>query len=105
MKTHARGQAALRSVASVFLASMLLGFLPLLTGSAVATHGGVHIERQPDTNGCQGVLPTKGSENTTKRLDPNFPSDFNPGGTVGYIIDYTVDPSDVAGRRTFVITD
>jgi hypothetical protein len=58
-----------------------------------------------DGKGCNGVLPTPGSENTTKRLDPLFPSNFNPGGIVGYVIDYPVDPSDVSGRETFVITD
>ena len=105
MKTNARGHTGLRSVAALFLTSTLLGFLPLLTGSAVAIHGGVHVDLQDDTSGCQGVLPNPGSENTTKRLDPNFPSDFNPGGTVVYIIDYPVDASDVAGRQTFVITD
>ena len=56
-------------------------------------------------NGCNGVRPTPGSENTNKRLDPNYPSDFNPGGAVGFIIDYPVDAADVSGRTTFVITD
>ena len=54
-------------------------------------------------NGCDGVVTTPGSENTTKRLDPNFASDFNPGGTVGYIIDFPVDADEVGGQ--FRITD
>src|SRR5687767_10725309 len=54
-------------------------------------------------NGCEGVLPTPGSENTTKRLDPDFASDFNPGGIVGYIIDFPVDADEVGGD--FRITD
>lgn len=59
------------------------------------------------TNGCNGVRPTPGSENTKKRIDPDpdQPNDFNPGGLVSYIIDYPVDPTDVSGRSTFVITD
>ena len=57
------------------------------------------------TNGCNGVLPTPGSANTTKQLDPTAQNDFNPGGHVGYVIDYPVDASDVSGRTTFVITD
>ncbi len=59
----------------------------------------------PDTsvNGCNGVVTTPGSENTNKRLDPSFQSDFNPGGRVGYIIDFPVDVADVNGD--FAITD
>src|SRR3954452_1597572 len=75
----------------------LVWFIPASVASAA--------DVVPDTtiNGCNGVLPTPGSENTHKRLDPNFPSDFNPGGVVGYIVDFPVDASDVGGD--FEITD
>jgi uncharacterized repeat protein (TIGR01451 family) len=78
-----------------------LVWLPLLTGSASAAAPIL----VPDTtiNGCNGVLPTPGSENTHKRLDPSFPSDFNPGGVVGYIVDFPVDAADVGGD--FELTD
>ncbi|MGQ0520551.1 MAG: DUF5979 domain-containing protein [Actinomycetota bacterium] len=86
-----------------------MGVLAMLVGTSTAASGlepGVPVVTLEDgTNGCNGVLPTPGSENTTKRLDPNFASDFNPGGVVGYIVDYPVDASDVSGRETFVITD
>src|ERR1043165_8752017 len=61
--------------------------VPFLAAAAYATTGPV-LTQDSSTNGCNGVLPTPGSENTTKRLDPDFPSDFNPGGIVGYIIDF-----------------
>ncbi|HET7489677.1 MAG TPA: DUF5979 domain-containing protein [Acidimicrobiales bacterium] len=90
--------------------ALLLAGTVLAAVGATAPASGVDpgtpvVTPQESTSGCNGVLPTPGSENTTKRLDPDFPSDFNPGGTVGYIIDYPVDPSDVAGRATFEMTD
>ena len=94
-----------RAFAALFLSGLLLPLMPPMVTSSFADHGDPHVTLQPNTSGCNGVLPTPGSENTTKRLDPNFPSDFNPGGVVGYIIDYPVDAADVAGRTTFVITD
>jgi uncharacterized repeat protein (TIGR01451 family) len=82
------------------LTALLLALVWFIPGSIASAATVV-----PDTtiNGCNGVLPTPGSENTHKRLDPNFPSDFNPGGVVGYIVDFPVDPSDVGGD--FEITD
>ncbi len=81
----------------------------MLVGTSTAASGlepGVPaVTLEDGINGCNGVLPTPGSANTNKRLDPNFASDFNPGGVVGYIIDYPVDAGDVSGRETFVITD
>ena len=86
----------------VGLITALFGFV----GPAASAEGETPVVTLEDgVNGCNGVRPTPGSENTTKRLDPAFPSNFDPGGIVGYIIDYPVDPEDVAGRETFVITD
>jgi uncharacterized repeat protein (TIGR01451 family) len=95
-----------RAVGAVLVVT---GVLAMLVGTSTAASGlepGVPVVTLEDgTSGCNGVLPTPGSANTTKRLDPNFASDFNPGGVVGYIIDYPVDAGDVSGRETFVITD
>ncbi|HVF31717.1 MAG TPA: DUF5979 domain-containing protein [Acidimicrobiales bacterium] len=91
--------------AFVLALALLVGVVPALGGPAAAAEGDPVVVREAGTNGCNGVRPTPGSENTTKRLDPNYPSDLSPGGVVGYIIDFPVDPTDVAGRETFVITD
>lgn len=96
----------LRRLGPVGLAFALVAApLALLPLAAHAAEGEPEVTLQSGVNGCNGVLPNSGSENTTKRLDPNFASNFNPGGTVGYIIDYPVDETDVSGRTTFVITD
>ena len=87
---------------SVALVAAPLFLVPV---TASADSSGMTVVLQSGINGCEGVLTTPGSANTNKRLDPDFPSDFNPGGQVGYIIDYPVDISDVSGRTTFVITD
>jgi hypothetical protein len=77
--------------------------LALLPLRADAASGDAVLTQDTTINGCNGVLPTPGSENTTKRLDPAFASDFNPGGVVGYIIDFPVDADQVGGD--FRITD
>ena len=88
---------------------MVLGVVAALVGSvrpATGLEPGTPVVTLEDgVNGCNGVRPNDGSENTTKRLAPAFASDFNPGGVVGYIVDFPVDPTDVSGRETFVITD
>jgi uncharacterized repeat protein (TIGR01451 family) len=75
-----------------------LVWLPMMAGAAVASDP--ILVPDPTIN---GVLPTPGSENTHKRLDPTFPSDFNPGGVVGYVVDFPVDAGDVGGD--FAMTD
>jgi uncharacterized repeat protein (TIGR01451 family) len=90
-----------RPLTSLLAVAVACVWLPVMATTAQATDPVL----VPDTtiNGCNGVLPTPGSENTHKRLDPNFPSDFNPGGIVGYIVDFPVDAADVGGD--FEITD
>ena len=90
-----------RPLAGLLAFVIALVWLPLIATAAYAADPVL----VPDLtiNGCNGVLPTPGSENTTKRLDPNFASDFDPGGIVGYVIDFPVDASDVGGD--FEITD
>jgi uncharacterized repeat protein (TIGR01451 family) len=90
-----------RFLAAVIAMCIAVVWLPLMAG--VAGAAGVVLEPDLTINGCNGVLPTPGSENTHKRLDPNYPSDFNPGGIVGYIVDFPVDQADVGGD--FEITD
>jgi len=69
---------------------------------SLATHDGVHVVLADDTNGCMGVRSTPGSENTNKQL---IGGTLEPGGSATFLITYPVDPTDVAGRTTFVITD
>ena len=95
-----------RTAGAVLIVFGVLAAIVGVTTPAAGLEPGVPVVTLEDgVNGCNGVLPTPGSENTTKRLDPDFPSNFDPGGIVGFIIDYPVDPADVAGRETFVITD
>ncbi|HVM05637.1 MAG TPA: DUF5979 domain-containing protein [Acidimicrobiales bacterium] len=100
------GGRAARRIGAVMMAT---GVMTSLVGAFAPASGEVGdvpvVTLEDGVNGCNGVRPTPGSENTTKRLDPNFASNFDPGGLVGFIIDYPVDATDVAGRTTFVITD
>lgn len=90
------------------LVLVVMGLLTAVAGAFAPANGDVGdppvVTAEPPT-GCNGVLPTPGSENTTKRLDPDYPSSFEPGGLVGFVIDYPVTQGDVDGRETFVITD
>jgi hypothetical protein len=98
--TRKRTLRGLAVVAATVLASVALPFsgVPF----AVATAGDPVVVLQDGTNGCNGVVATPGSENTTKRL---VSGDLEPGGTVTFQIGYPVSADDVAGRTTFVITD
>jgi uncharacterized repeat protein (TIGR01451 family) len=58
------------------------------------------ITQDPSPNGCNGVLPTPGSENTNKRY---IGGSLEPGGTATFEISFPVDASDVGGD--FRITD
>ena len=97
---------AVRRIGAVL---MVMGLFMSLVGTLTPASGEVGdtpvVTLESGVNGCNGVRTTPGSENTDKQLDPAYPSDFNPGGTVGFIIDYPVDATDVSGRTTFVITD
>src|SRR2546428_3431800 len=93
----------LRKLGPLFLITLLFTALAgIARVSAVGATDVPQVVHESGVNGCNGVRATRGSENTHKRVDPDFPSNFNPDGTVGYIIDYPVDPSDVSGRTTFV---
>src|SRR5436190_14447567 len=81
---------------------LALYFVPFSAMSASAAAGDPVVTQEDGVNGCMGVRTTPGSENTNKRL---VSGNLEPGGTVTFEITYPVDPSDVAGRTTFVITD
>ena len=107
LRNFSGGQAGLRT-RQVGAVLIVLGLLTAIGGAftpANGDEGDVPVVTPETPTGCNGVLPTPGSENTTKRLDADYPSNFDPGGLVGFVIDYPVDPADVAGRETFVITD
>lgn len=46
---------------------------------------------------CNGVVPTPGSANTNKVLDPSplVPQNLNPGGTVSYLITFPTNPNNI----------
>ena len=64
--------------------------------------GDVTIVQDDNTNGCNGVVTTPGSENTLKTL---VGGTLEPGGTAEFIISFPVDAEDVTGREEFEITD
>lgn len=66
----------------------------LLTGPAL----GADVELQPDTKGCQGVLPSSGG-NTDMTL---VGGTLTPGGTAVFEITYPLDATDLG--KEFMIT-
>ena len=92
----------------LFVAALFVFSIALFATSAVAPRnalaaaGDPVVTLQDDTNGCNGVLPTPGSENTNKRLDR-----WRPGpGRVGDLRDLlsrstptTWRPHDVRDHR------
>ena len=94
----------IRKTMALVAAAALAGIAAPLTlaAPAGAAAGDPVVTLQQGTAGCNGVRPTPGSENTSKRL---VSGDLEPGGTVTFEIAYPVSASDVAGRTTFVITD
>jgi uncharacterized repeat protein (TIGR01451 family)/fimbrial isopeptide formation D2 family protein len=84
--------------------NLLIGPLaPLVdNGQSLVRADDVVINQDDDTNGCNGVVSTPGSENTDKRL---VDGSLEPGGTATFEISYPVDPEDVSGREQFEITD
>ena len=83
----------------MLLAAALLG--PSASRS-LATDGSVHVVQADNTSGCNGVRSTPGSFNTNKEL---IGGTLAPDGEATFLISFPVDPADVAGRTTFVITD
>jgi uncharacterized repeat protein (TIGR01451 family) len=87
---------------ALFVLSMGLQYVAAIAPRTALGADAPVVTLESGTSGCNGVRPTPGSENTHKRLTGGT---LLPGHTVEFTIDYPVDPSDVAGRTTFVITD
>ena len=88
---------------ALFVLSMGMQYVSAMTPrTALAADGDPVVTLEDGVNGCNGVRPTPGSENTNKRL---IGGSLVPGGSATFEISYPVDPADVAGRETFVITD
>ena len=86
---------------ALFVVSMALQYASAAAPqAALAAAGDPIIVPDPTPNGCNGVLPTPGSENTLKRL---VGGDLLPGGTAEYEIIFPVTAEDVGGN--FEITD
>jgi fimbrial isopeptide formation D2 family protein len=88
--------------ATLFILSIALQYVAAMAPRTALAADAPVVTLEDGTNGCQGVLPTPGSENTNKRL---IGGSLVPGGTATFEISFPVDPEDVAGRTTFVITD
>ena len=88
----------------LFVAALLVFSMALFATAAAtpkpALAAGPVVTLQSGTNGCQGVLPTPGSENTNKRL---ISGSLVPGGTATFEISFPVTAADVGGD--FRITD
>lgn len=87
-------------------AVVALGGLGLIVGASGAfaapsiTATAPVVTPQDDPSGCQGILPTPGSENTSKTL---VGGSMQPGGTAVFSITYPFDASAVG--QQFTITD
>ncbi len=79
------------------LATALVG-AALLVAPVTADHGGTHVDLQPDTKGCTGVLPSTDG-NTDMRLAGGT---LWPGGTAVFEITYPLNASSVG--KEFTIT-
>lgn len=93
----------LAACAAVGLGALLI---PLVSGGPAAaapgSTGGVTIIQEPNTNGCNGVRTTPGSENTQKVL---VGGTLVPGGTAIFEISFPFDPTKLTGQDTFTMTD
>jgi hypothetical protein len=94
-----RGLTVRRTLAAFGAAALAAIVLPLVAAQSADAAGPV-VTLDQGTAGCNGVRPTPGSENTTKRL---VAGNLEPGGTVTFEIAFPVDASDVGGD--FAITD
>ena len=78
--------------------SVAVAATAMLASTAVADHGGTHVVLQPDTKGCNGVLPSSGG-NTDMRL---VGGTLVPGGTAVFEITYPLNASSLG--KNFTIT-
>ena len=78
-----------------WLVVVLMLAMAVLPSAVIAADGDVVVVQADNTNGCNGVRTTPGSENTLKRL---VGGTLEPGGTAHFLIDFPVDPEDVRAR-------
>ncbi|MEO6349089.1 MAG: hypothetical protein ABIP53_00365 [Candidatus Limnocylindrales bacterium] len=83
-------------VVCAFSTALVVG--AMLASTALATHGETHVTLQPDTKGCNGVLPSTDG-NTDMRL---VGGTLEPGGTAVFEITYPLNASSVG--KSFTIT-
>jgi uncharacterized repeat protein (TIGR01451 family) len=96
-----------KALASVGLSiAILTGMLNFLAVPAAAEDSGITVPPgvtvTPGGENCSGVVPTPGSANTLKVLDPGSGQYLNPGGEVGYLISF---PTNEANVGDFEIVD
>jgi hypothetical protein len=83
---------AVRSVPVALIAAVMV------VSTALATHGGTHVDLQADTKGCTGVLPSTDG-NTDMRV---VGGSLEPGGTAVFEITYPLDAANIG--KEFTIT-
>ena len=89
-----------RSLTDRVLASFATAALvaALSMGAVSATHGGTHVTLEPNTQGCNGVLPSADG-NTDMRL---VGGTLYPGGTAIFEITYPVNAASVGKQFTIL---
>jgi hypothetical protein len=84
-----------RVLVSLASATLLAG---LSIGAASADHGGTHVTLEPNTNGCNGVLPSNDG-NTDMRF---VGGSMQPGSTALFEITYPVNAASVGKQFTIL---
>ena len=84
-----------RVLASFATAALVAG---LSIGAVSATHGGTHVTLEPNTNGCNGVLPSNDG-NTDMRF---VGGSMQPGSTALFEITYPVNSASVGKQFTIL---
>ncbi len=103
MQATAMRQVSFRAIGWLTVVMLIAAALLGPTASrSIAAEGDPVVTQEDGVEGCMGVRTTPGSENTDKQL---IGGSLEPGGTATFLISYPVDPEDVSGRTTFVITD
>ena len=84
-----------RVLASLATAALVAG---LTVGVVSATHGGTHVTLEPNTNGCNGVLPS-----TDGNTDMRFVGgSMQPGSTAVFEVTYPVNAASVGKQFTIL---
>ncbi|MDT4916138.1 MAG: hypothetical protein QOH89_838 [Pseudonocardiales bacterium] len=92
----------LGTAAAALLSSVVVPLAAASDVGAAPSSDDVTITQDDNTNGCNGVRTTPGSENTTKVL---VGGTLVPGGTAIFEISFPFDPTKLTGQDTFKMTD